>query len=215
MKTAIIFDLDGTVLDTLEDLYRSVNFAMNTLCFPERTRDEVRSFVGNGMPKLIERSIPADACREDFQRALVSFRGYYDTHSMDNTRPYDGISEALTELKTRGYALGVLTNKAHTATVPLCEKIFPGIFDIILGQTDSFPIKPNPTALFYIKDNLCVDKMIYVGDSEVDIQTAKNAEIPCVSVSWGFKTREFLLSHGAEVVADTVPEMLEFIYQIN
>ena len=215
MKTAIIFDLDGTVLDTLEDLYLSVNFAMNTLGFPERTKDEVRSFVGNGMPKLIERSLPHGASAEDFDRAFASFRGYYDLHSTDHTCPYYHIPEALMELKGRGYALGVLTNKAHTATIPLCEKYFSGIFDIVLGQSESFPTKPDPTALYYIKDKLCADKIIYVGDSEVDIQTAKNAKIPCVSVSWGFKTREFLLTHGAEIIADTTVEMLDCIYKIS
>lgn len=215
MQTAIIFDLDGTILDTLEDLYLSVNFAMNTLGFPKRTKDEVRSFVGNGMPKLIERSLPQGASDEDFERAFASFRGYYYAHSADHTCPYESIPEALMELKSRGYALGVLTNKAHGATIPLSEKYFSGIFDVVLGQTDSFPTKPDPTALFYIKDNLCVDKMIYVGDSEVDIQTAKNAEIPCVSVSWGFKTRDFLLSHGAEIIADTAAEMLDCIYKTS
>lgn len=215
MKTAIIFDLDGTILDTLEDLYLSVNFAMSLLGFPERTKDEVRSFVGNGMPKLIERSLPQGASAEDFDRAFASFRGYYDAHSIDHTCPYEGIHEALMELKSRGYALGVLTNKAHAATIPLCEKYFSGIFDILLGQSERFPTKPDPTALYYIKEKLCVDKMIYVGDSEVDIQTAKNAKIPCVSVSWGFKTREFLLSHEAEMIADTAAEMLDCIYKTS
>ncbi len=215
MKTAIIFDLDGTILDTLEDLYLSVNFAMREFGFPERTIDEVRSFVGNGMPKLIERSLPSGVSREVFDSALECFKKYYNGHSTDHTCPYENIPEALHELKDRGYVLGVLTNKAHTATIPLCEKYFSGIFDIVLGQSESFPVKPDPTALFFVKGELCADKMIYVGDSEVDIQTAKNAEIPCVSVSWGFKTREFLLSHGAELVAGTASGMLDCIYKIS
>ncbi len=215
MKTAIIFDLDGTILDTLEDLYLSVNFAMREFGFPERSKDEVCSFVGNGMPKLIERSLPSGVYGEDFERAFASFRRYYDLHSIDHTCPYENIPEALRKLKDKGYVLGVLTNKAHTATIPLCEKYFSGIFDIVLGQSEQFPVKPDPTALFFVGSKLGADKMIYVGDSEVDIQTAKNANIPCVSVSWGFKSREFLLSHGAELVADTVFEMLDYIYKIS
>ena len=215
MKTAIIFDLDGTVLDTLEDLYLSVNFAMRYFGFPERTKDEVRSFVGNGMPKLIERSLPNGVSGEVFGSALECFKKYYNGHSTDHTCPYENILDALRELKNKGYVLGVLTNKAHTATIPLCEKYFSGIFDIVIGQSERFPVKPDPTALFFVGSELGADKMIYVGDSEVDIQTAKNAEIPCVSVSWGFKSIEFLLSHGAELVADTASEMLDYIYKIS
>lgn len=215
MKTAIIFDLDGTILDTLEDLYLSVNFAMGEFGFPERTRDEVRSFVGNGMPKLIERSLPRNASREDFDAALECFKKYYNGHSTDHTCLYENIPAALRELKDKGYLLGVLTNKAHTATIPLCEKYFSGVFDIVIGQTESFPTKPDPTALLFVGRELGVDKMIYVGDSEVDIQTAKNAGVPCVSVSWGFKDKEFLLSHGAELVADTVSGMMNYIYEIS
>ena len=215
MKTAIIFDLDGTILDTLEDLYLSVNQTVRYFGFPERTKDEVQSFVGNGMPKLIERSLPKNVSRKVFDAALEYFKKYYNGHSTDHTCPYENIPAALCELKDRGYVLGVLTNKAHTATIPLCEKYFSGVFDIVLGQTESFPTKPHSAGMEYIKSQLGADKMIYVGDSEVDIQTAKNASVPCVSVSWGFKTREFLLDHKADMVAENVSEMLEFIYETS
>lgn len=215
MKTAIIFDLDGTILDTLEDLYLSVNQTMRHFGFPERTRDEVRSFVGNGVPKLIERSLPKGTAISDFERALEYFKKYYDTHCLDNTRPYEDITDALRKLKDKGYLVGVMTNKVHSAATLLCEQHFSGVTDMVLGQTDSFPTKPDPAALFFMRREMGADKVIYVGDSEVDIQTAKNAGVPCVSVSWGFKDREFLLSHGAEIVADTVSDMINYIYEIS
>ena len=211
MKKAVIFDLDGTLLDTLEDLYLSVNHTLDKLGFCPRTREEVRSFVGNGVPMLIRRSLPegADARTED--AALECFKAYYREHSADHTRPYDGIIEALSELKMRGICVGVVSNKVDFATRSLCEKYFSGLVDMAQGQADGFPVKPDPASTLYVMDRLGAERGIYVGDSEVDIQTAAAAGLPCVSVSWGFKSREFLIEHGAGLIADTPTKMLSYI----
>lgn len=214
MRTAVIFDLDGTLLDTLEDLYLSVNATLSAFNFPTRTRGEVRSFVGNGVPMLVKRALPSGVNEDIFDDALEFFTEYYGLHCMDHTRAYEKIPETLCELKRKGLSIGVVTNKIHSAACELCEKYFSGLVDIVQGQAEGFPTKPDPTATNYIIQKLGADKAIYVGDSEVDIQTAKNACVPCISVSWGFKERDFLETHGAELVCDTTEQMLSCIYKM-
>ena len=215
MRTAIIFDLDGTILDTLEDLYLSVNEMLKKYEFSMRTRDEVRSFVGNGVPKLVERSLPKGVDDGIFEEGLNFFRQYYDAHCNDHTRPYFGMTDALVKLRERGYLIGVVTNKIHTATQILCKTHFDGLIDELQGQTGEFPPKPHPASMLLVKERLGADKVIYVGDSEVDIQTARNCGVPCISVTWGFKDKDFLLGHGADCIADSIPQMLEHIYEIS
>lgn len=211
MRYGIIFDLDGTLLDTLEDLYLSVNAVMKKFGFPCRTRDEVRSFIGNGVPKLIERALPSGVSREVYGDVLSDFKNYYREHCADNTCPYDGIIDLLTRLKENGYSTAVVSNKADFAVKSLCDGFFGGLIDISRGQLDGVPTKPSPESLFAVMDMLGADRYIYVGDSDVDILTAKNAHIPCISVSWGFRSEEFLISHGAENIARTAEELFEEI----
>lgn len=214
MRTAVIFDLDGTLLDTLEDLYLSVNATLRAFNLPERTREEVRAFVGNGIPMLIRRALPEAADDSTFNAALEFFTRYYGEHCTDNTGAYDKIPETLSELKSKGFLTGVVTNKIHSAACELCEKYFAGLVDVVQGQAQGFPTKPDPTATNYIVKKLGADRAVYIGDSEVDIQTAKNAGVPCISVSWGFKDRAFLKAHGAEAICDTTEQVLSSIYKM-
>ena len=207
MKTAIIFDLDGTLLDTLDDLWESVNFTLEKMGFPQRSREEVRSFVGNGVPKLIERSLPKETSTEDFSKALKLFREYYGEHCMDKTKPYDGIPDVLSSLRNRGFFVGVVSNKIDSAVKSLCHSFFDGLVDVCVGQTEIVPIKPDPASVYAVMRELECERAVYVGDSEVDILTAKNAKIPCISVCWGFKDKDFLPNNGAQTVVQSVCEL--------
>ena len=175
-RKIVIFDMDGTVLDTLEDLKNGLNFALRTCGYPERSREEVRSFVGNGAKKLIERGVPAGTGREEQRRV------------------YPGIPQALERLKNEGFLLAVLSNKPHAAVELLCEKYFKNTFDFALGQREGIPHKPAPDGIFEILSFAGVKKenALYVGDSDVDIQTARNAGIFGIAVDWGFRDRAVL-----------------------
>lgn len=210
---AIIFDLDGTILNTLPDLTQSVNFALNTYNYPIRTTDEVRSFIGNGVGLLIKRSLPSDADDETINNVLSVFKKHYSEHYADKTVPYDEITDLLKNLKTQGYKLAVVSNKFDSAVKALCEKFFFGIFDFVLGETENIPRKPAPDSLNVAIDNLNVKKenVLYIGDSEVDIKTAQNAEVDCLSVLWGFKDKEFLIKNGASAFADSPNDIIEFV----
>ncbi len=208
MKYGIIFDLDGTLLDTLEDLYLSVNATMEKMGFPKRTKEEVCSFVGNGVPKLIERSLPDFATEKDFDLSLDFFKKYYGVHCMDNTCPYEGILTVLSEIKRCGYGVGVVSNKVDFAVRELCDRLFFGLVDVCRGQVDGVPTKPSPESVFAVMEKMNSEKFIYVGDSDVDILTAKNAKIPCISVSWGFRSAEFLRENGAEHIVGNTKELV-------
>ncbi len=213
MYTTVIFDLDGTLLDTLSDLHASVNFALRELSFPERSREEIRRFIGNGVVKLIERSVPAGTDRETAKKCLDIFRKHYLLHMTDNTAPYEGITELLCHLKQEGIKTAVVSNKLHTAVVGLCDDYFPGLIDCALGVSDESERKPAPTNVYKALDALCCNKdnTIYIGDSEVDVQTAKNADLKCIGVTWGFRDRDELLSAGADFIADSAEELLKLI----
>lgn len=195
----VIFDLDGTILNTLEDLRDSLNYALDRMGFPERSLEEVRNFVGNGIRKLIERALPQGGDDKTVEEMLVLHRDYYQVHCADKTRPYDGISEMLAKLKQRGIQLAVLSNKPDYAVKILCDKYFPGIFDKAYGFREGIERKPSPEAVFALLEEFGVprEKAVYVGDSEVDVQTAKNAGLDMMIVEWGFRDREFLIESGA------------------
>lgn len=208
MYEAVLFDLDGTLLDTLKDLADSVNYMLSSLSLPERSLDEVREFVGNGVRRLITRSLPPYFA--DTEAAEGLFREYYSRHSMDKTEPYDGIIELLSSLRNRGVKTGVITNKPDTAAKPMCERYFPGLLDICAGERAGVPRKPAPDLVLKALEALEVtpEGCLYVGDSDTDILTARNAGIACLSVTWGFRTEEFLLEHGAKRLAHTPREAL-------
>ena len=207
-----IFDLDGTLLDTLGDLAASVNYAMRTHGMPEHSVDEVCRFVGNGVRRLMERAVPGGAAHPAFEAAFATFRLHYMEHSLDTTRPYKGIPEMLQELKRRGKHTAVVSNKFDAATKELCRHFFPDTIDVAVGEHEAEGIrkKPAPDTVLQALSQLGVGQegAVYVGDSDVDIQTARNSGLPCISVLWGFRDREFLLAHGAETFVSQPSELL-------
>lgn len=196
-----IFDLDGTLLDTLDDLAAAVNYALRTYGMPEHSRDDVRRFVGNGVRMLMTRAIPGGEQNPQFEEVFNSFRQYYLNHSLDTTRPYDGVPEMLAALKQRGCRLAVVSNKFCAATQELCRHFFPDTIEVAVGEHEAEGIrrKPAPDTVNEALSQLGVDRVnaVYVGDSDVDLQTARNAGLPCISVLWGFRDKDFLLAHGA------------------
>lgn len=210
---AVVFDLDGTLLDTLEDLKDSVNAALRACDMPERTLDEVRSFVGTGIRNLMIQSVPDGEQHPDFEKAFAFFKEYYREHCNDKTVPYDGVLELMHELKGRGIKMAIVSNKFDAGVKALNEKFFAEYMEVALGEVPGSKRKPDPESVNVVLQLLGVDKehAVYVGDSDVDIQTAKNAEVRCISVSWGFRDEEFLLNHEAGVVIGRPLELLEYI----
>ena len=196
MKTGILFDLDGTLLSTLEDLADAVNYTLRHFGCPERTLEEVRTFVGYGAENLICSALPGEEHDPAFAEVMAVYQDYYGTHSKIKTRPYDGVLEALAEIAGE-FPVAVVSNKPDIATKPLCKEYF-GEDIFALGEQSGCPRKPAPDMLFKAMAAIGVEKCIYVGDSEVDVQTARNAGVPCLSVLWGFRDKDCLLSHGAD-----------------
>jgi phosphoglycolate phosphatase len=212
MYSTYIFDLDGTLLDTLTDLAASCNYALRTHGMPEHSIDDVRRFVGNGVRKLMERAIPEGEANPDFEATFATFREHYMHHSLDTTKPYPAIMETLAELKARGCRLAVVSNKMMAATVDLCKHFFPDTIEVAIGENEAEGIckKPAPDTVYAALRKLGVSKddAVYVGDSDVDIQTAANSGLPCISVLWGFRDRDFLIQHGAKTFISAPSELL-------
>ena len=206
---AVIFDMDGTILDTLDDLASSVNYALDANGLPKRTRDEVRRFVGNGAVKLIRRAVPEGTTDALFDKVFASYTAHYAVHCADATKPYDGILELLRSLRKAGIKTAVVSNKPDEAVGILAKRYFPDLFDAAVGTREGIKTKPAPDSVFEIIKTIGAGKKdcVYVGDSEVDIETAKNAGIPCISVSWGFKGSEFLAEHGAKKIVASAAEL--------
>ena len=204
-----IFDLDGTLLDTLQDLAASVNYALRQHHMPEHSIDDVRRFVGNGVRRLMERAIPEGAANPAFEAAFATFRKYYMEHSLDTTRPYDGIPELIHELKKRGCRMAVVSNKMMAATQELVHHFFPEI-EVAIGEDEAAGIrkKPAPDTVFAAMKQLGEGSAVYVGDSDVDLATARNSGLPCISVLWGFRDRDFLLAHGATTFVEQPLDIL-------
>lgn len=199
-----IFDLDGTLLSTLEDLKRSTNYALKVNGFPKRTLEEVRVFVGNGVKKLIERAVPDGQDNPLYEKVLADFREHYMEHRLDNTLPYPGIMEMLDELKARGKNIAVVSNKFYNATQALCQHFFGDMVDVAIGEREDIKKKPAPDTVNEALRLLNADrqKAVYIGDSDVDVLTARNCGIPCISVLWGFRDRDFLIRHGATIFVE-------------
>ncbi len=211
--TCCVFDLDGTLLNTLDDLKNAVNFALSEFNFPQRTADEIREFIGNGIYLLVKRALPDSADDETVDEVLSVFRQYYSLHSKDNTAPYDGIMPLLKYLKQNGVKTAVVTNKFHKAAEVLTADYFGGLIDKTIGQKPDVPTKPDPTALNEVISSFNCDKkeVLYFGDSDVDIVTAKNAEVKSVGVTWGFRDKELLVSAGADFVVDKPQDIIKII----
>lgn len=206
-----IFDLDGTLLDTLQDLANAVNFAMREMNYPERTVDEVRRFIGNGIRMLIKRAAPRDISSEDYDKTLAVFTAYYLDHIADCTRPYSGITDMIKSLKSHGCKTAVVSNKADEAAKKVVADFFGDIFDLVVGKMDCFPSKPAPDSVLYVIKTLNADKdkCVYIGDSEVDVQTAHNSGLPCVGVTWGNRDVSELVAAGAEHIANIPYDILK------
>lgn len=210
---AVIFDLDGTLLDTLVDLKNAVNYALRTMGMPERTLDEVRRFVGNGVRLLMIRAVPDGEDNPEFEETFDVFKEYYGEHCTENTGAYQGIIPLLDELKTRGIKMAIVSNKIDFAVKELNDQYFSGYTSAAIGEMENVARKPAPdTALKAMRElGVTADECVYVGDSDVDIQTAKNAGIPCISVTWGFRDRDFLIKNGASCLIDKPEELLKYV----
>ena len=204
-----IFDLDGTLLSTLADLAASTNYALRTHHMPERSLDEVRRFVGNGVKKLMERAIPDGLNNPLFEETFATFRQHYMQHNLDTTQPYPGIMQLLEQLKADGKNIAVVSNKFYAATRELCRHFFGDLVPVAIGEREDIRKKPAPDTVIEALRELGVDKegAVYIGDSDVDIMTAKNSGMPCMSVLWGFRDKEFLLEHGATTLISQPEDM--------
>ncbi len=208
---AVIFDLDGTLLNTLDDLFISVNYALEHFDFPLRTKDEVKSFIGNGIRDLMTKSCPKDV--ENFEEVLAFFKAHYSVHSQDNTRPYDDIVELLETLNKNNVKCAIVSNKFDGAVQELKEKYFKGLFSVAVGESPNVRKKPAPDSVLKVMELLNVnkDEVVFVGDADTDIETSKNASIKCISVLWGFRSKEFLEERGGKIFVEKPLEILEYI----
>ncbi len=206
MKTGILFDLDGTLLDTLEDLKDAVNYTLSQFGCPIRTLDQVQSFVGTGAANLIRKALPGRESDPPLEEVLAAFQVYYAAHSQDKTVPYEGIPAALNEIGKR-YPIAIVSNKPDGAVKALCAKHFPGVF--ARGESTDCPRKPAPHMVYKAMAQIGVDTCIYVGDSEVDVETARNSGMKCLSVLWGFRDRACLTTAGAAHFCEKPADLLQ------
>ncbi len=205
----IIFDLDGTILDTLDDLMISTNAALTACGFPARSREEIRRFVGNGISNLMHRAVPEGTPEPEIAQVHTAFTAHYREHCADHTRPYPGIPELIEALRQDGRQIAVVSNKADYAVQELCAQYFPGLIDLAAGEREGVRRKPEPDPVYDVLGRLDLpkDQAVYIGDSEVDIETAQNAGLDSVIVEWGFRDKAFLAGLGAEIFAADPEEL--------
>lgn len=210
---AVIFDMDGTILNTLKDLRDATNASLAAFGFPPRSQEEIRRFVGNGVEKLMERALPGGRNHPDFPACLAFFLDYYPKHANDSTCPYDGVEQVLSELRRRRIHTAVVSNKIDRAVKDLAHRYFGDAIEYALGDQPSLRRKPAPDAVLAVMShwNLAPEECLFVGDSETDVQTAQNAGIPCLSVLWGFRSKEELTAAGATAFIATPDEILSYI----
>ena len=208
--SAVVFDMDGTILNTLLDITDSVNYMLSKMNMPNRTENEIRSFLGSGVNHLISCSVPEGTDEETFEKCLNIYLEHYQIHCEDKTKPYDGIVDTLKELKNKGYKLAVVSNKQEPAVLALADKFFYGIFDAVVGDKEGQRRKPAPDGLIDAvkKLNVPIEEVIFVGDSDVDYNTAVNAKVPCIAVTWGFRDKDFLEKLGANIFAEKAEDLL-------
>lgn len=217
MINTIVFDLDGTLLNTLEDLRDSVNYALERQGFPLRNLSEIRSFVGNGIRLLMERAVPENIGAETFEICFKDFCDYYKIHMEDKTAPYDGINDMLTNIKKAGFKTAIVTNKADFAAQDLCKRMFGENIDFVVGSSDDRPNKPAPDGVFYALEKLDskIENTVFVGDADTDILTAKNANLPSIGVLWGFRDREVIEEAGAEYIVESVNDLEKLLISLK
>ena len=216
MKNTVIFDLDGTLLNTLDDLTDSVNFALGEMGYPLHTADEVRMMVGNSVIYLIEQALPDGTDKEIFDKTLALFESHYQTNMRNKTVPYDGVMQMLDKLSTAGYKLAVVSNKPDVFTKELVSELFGKYIPLAIGRSETIARKPAPDMLELAIKQLGSDpdSTVYVGDSEVDVETSINAGVDCVGCLWGFRDRETLESAGAEFIISSPDELVGLIEKL-
>lgn len=209
----VIFDLDGTLLDTLEDLTDAVNVALKACDMPLRTIEDVRCFVGNGVRNLMIKAVPDGEANPRFEEAFSLFKEYYGEHCNDKTGPYEGVLELMAELKKKGYVMAIVSNKIDSAVKELNDKYFSEYIQVAIGEREGVQRKPAPDTVLTALQELGKEKetAIYIGDSEVDLATARNVGIPCISVLWGFRDKELLEELGADNFASIPMDVLRFL----
>ena len=217
MTDTIIFDLDGTLLNTLEDLMLSTNYALKSFNYPERTLEEIRNFVGNGVAKLIERAIPNGRCNPDFEACLECFKSQYSQTLKAHTAPYDGIIDMLLKLQEKGYKIAVVSNKFDKAVKDLCKLYFDTLVPVAIAEGKNTRPKPYPDGVFkaVLELNSTISNAIYSGDSDVDVETAHNAGLKCIGVTWGFRSVNVLKNAGADYIINTPDEIIEILDNLN
>ncbi|AUD65221.1 hypothetical protein BK011_05810 [Tenericutes bacterium MZ-XQ] len=217
MIKGIIFDMDGTILNTIDDVVVSVNYAMRNFNLPEKTIQEVKDGIGRGAINLIEDVVPKETTQEDILKIYEVYQTYYDKHNNDLTAPYDGILELLSTLKEQGYKLAVVSNKYRYLVEALNHDIFKDYFDISMGEMEGIPIKPAPDMIYIaLKEmNLSKDEVIFIGDSDVDMMTANHAQIKSIGVTWGYRSKEVLKKHQASYIVDQPIDILNIINEVN
>lgn len=217
MVNSIIFDLDGTLLNTLDDLYSSVNHALSSYHLPVRSKWEVRSFLGNGVRRLVEHALPEGCDAELTEKVFREFRDYYLEHSLDRTEPYDHIIPMLHQCKQRGLKTAIVSNKLNMAVQDLHQRFFSDCIDVAIGETPDVRRKPAPDMVLRAIEQLgCQhDDTVYVGDSEVDLATAHNSKLPCIAVSWGFRDKEFLIEQKAKIIIDSPLDIISTLSSIS
>ena len=216
MKNIVIFDMDGTILNSLGDLTAALNYVLALHGYPARSEQQACDALGKGVAYFLKHNIPEPVDDKTLEQYVKEFKEYYPANMYNTTAPYGGILNLLATLKARGCKLGVISNKFDAAVKGLCDKYFNGIFDAAVGETAGVKRKPAPDSVFKVLEQLGADKKqaVYVGDSEVDYQTAVNAGLPCISVTWGFRNKEYLKAIGANNFADTprqVADMVELL----
>ena len=211
--TTVVFDMDGTVLNTLEDLAGSMNYSLKAVGMPERTVDEFRRFVGNGAREALRKALPEGTSTDILDEMFPIFKEHYDEHCLDKTEPYEGILDLMKELKKRGYRMAIVSNKIDSAVKELNKRFFGDLIDVAIGEQPGVNRKPAPdmveTALKELGSTK--EESVYVGDSEVDYLTAKNSGLPCISVLWGFRDKEYLIEQGAYCFADAPADIVDMI----
>lgn len=217
MINTIIFDLDGTLLNTLEDLKDSVNYALAKHGLPLRNLNEIRSFVGNGIRLLVKRSVPENIDDNTFNACFEDFCAYYKLHMEDKTAPYEGINNMLKSIKAEGFKTAIVTNKADFAAQDLCKRMFGDYIDLVVGSVDTRPDKPAPDGVYYALEKLdsSLENTVFVGDADTDILTANNAGLSSVGVLWGFRDREVIEKEGAKYIVEDVKALEKLLISLK
>ncbi len=211
--TTIVFDMDGTVLNTLEDLTVSMNYVLDRFNMPGHRLEEYRLFFGNGVKEALRLSLPEGASADIIDEMMVVFKEHYDAHCLDRTRPYDGIVDVMRQLKEKGYRLAIVSNKIDSAVKELNDRFFADYVDTALGEKTGINRKPAPDMVYAALKEMgsTKEESIYIGDSEVDLMTARNSELPCISVLWGFRDKKYLIEQGADCFADRPEDIIRIL----